>query len=265
VDGEAEGEMQEEEDVGLEVEMLPEHLVKALKAKYETENAQEALSKALKDEEEGKGTILSEVMADLDADDEDDANDSAVTAAAALENTADEHISDTDVEAQDDVENSTNDNNEPKEQTKEPSPSIELETAESSPESKGTGNEIEAIADDIATEEEPVEEVRTKIEQLSIDDVDVESKSFEEKKETDDSLAVADESVNDETTQQAKLFYNMNSHQFFTSNDNVQASEEIIDLLDLNQRTKLNVDQTQKVKEGLIALQDQIASLIASV
>ena len=76
--GEVEGEEDgQEEDMGLEVGMLPEHLVKALKAKYETENAEEALSKALKEEEEGRGSILSEVMADLEEENDKEESEEA--------------------------------------------------------------------------------------------------------------------------------------------------------------------------------------------
>ncbi|KAL7516334.1 hypothetical protein ACHAWX_001363 [Stephanocyclus meneghinianus] len=64
-EGNEKAEEEEDEDT-MAVEMLPEHLVKALKAKYETENATEALNRALKEEEEGRGTYLTDVMASLD-------------------------------------------------------------------------------------------------------------------------------------------------------------------------------------------------------
>mmetsp|Transcript_13246 Transcript_13246/g.28004 ORF Transcript_13246/g.28004 Transcript_13246/m.28004 type:complete len:630 (+) Transcript_13246:381-2270(+) len=72
------------------LEMLPEHLVSALKAKYETTNAVEALDRALKDDddkdEEGKGFLdraLAQAAeeaanADVDNDDEVEAADSEV-------------------------------------------------------------------------------------------------------------------------------------------------------------------------------------------
>lgn len=64
------------------LEMLPEHLVSALKAKYETTNAVEALDRALKDDddkdEEGKGFLdralaqAAEEAANADVDNDDD-------------------------------------------------------------------------------------------------------------------------------------------------------------------------------------------------
>ncbi|EED91003.1 predicted protein [Thalassiosira pseudonana CCMP1335] len=150
------------------LEMLPDHVVSALKAKYETENAVEALDKALKEEEEGKGTYLADVMAKLDAaesKEEEDAITATVAEAETLEEVAE----------------------------KEPNVDVAMdtpgETVTNGPPSDATSIE----------EEGPVEEVRSKIEQLSIEDVDPEA-------------ATAEDSIADEPTE--------------TADDDVQTEQE---------------------------------------
>ena len=293
-----EEEVQDDEDVGLEVGMLPDHLVKALKAKYETENAEEALSKALKDEEEGKGTILSEVMADMDVEEnatdakdevvdgdekklEDDAvvvdeevpadsvdgqaNDKINEAATAADNTDEVNI-DEETTAEKEPEVVTSD---------EPDTETQTTTGEENIEHSAPSDVIaEAESDE---KEEPVEEVRSKIEHLSIEDTQSKEETDEIVKEGDaktdensptlddaekPSTAETPEMRDDQQLHKTNLFYNTKSKYLFTGTD--AASEEIVDLLDASQRAKLNEEQNTEVKEQLIALQDQIGNLLAS-
>ena len=252
------GGVPEEEDVGLEVEMLPEHLVKALKAKYETENAEEALNKALKEEEEGKGTILSEVMADLDAEEE---NSDIVERTDGDEKKADE---------QDEAAVTEANEEEPVADDDESSGEAEKKIDESPIKNDNEMTESEHV-NETPVEEEPVEEVRSKIEQLSIEDP--QSNSFQEKKGVDSKESVEEE-TNDkpatekttepkEQTEQIKLFYNVQNQNFFTG-DSGTVSEDVVDLSDPNQRGKLDEEQATQMKEQLIALQDQIKDLLAS-
>jgi hypothetical protein len=274
-----EGDGQEEEDVGLEVGMLPDHLVKALKAKYETENAEEALSKALKEEEEGRGSILSEVMADLDQENVNEESDEVMVAQEVEveqkpEESANDNVQDTD-EPVTKIEDSQDSSEIQPEQ-----PTVSDETAETEP---VTTEDSLKLVDDEPTDKEPVEQVRTKIEQLSIED----AQSFEEKKESggasDDAKeseaeATIGEMESTETSEQldeatiddanrmvqqtnARLFYNVHTKQLFTDTQNT--SEDVIDVSDADQRAKLEDEQNAQLKEQLVALQDQIKDLLA--
>ena len=302
-DHEDEGDKYDEEDVGLEVDMLPDHLVKALKAKYETENAEEALSKALVEEEEGRGSILSEVMADWDANEEDKAAEHIDNVSTGVGEEVketdcgvDEEVKKTDIEDdtpdtqhEDIVDNKEQieipapiEENEPKNanaltESKESTPEIEALSVDEPEEGPTGGKPVEELKD-----EEPVEEVRTKIEQLSIDDI--ESKSFDEEKKTEslpESTDTEQEQVELEdaesnppiidetkdvtsiTIQQPKLLYNVHD-KYFSTYDNTAKAEEFINLLDTNQRGALDEEQTIEIKEQLVALQDQIKDLMAN-
>ena len=270
-DSEDERDKEDEEDVGLEVDMLPDHLVKALKEKYETENAEEALGKALAEEEEGKGTILSEVMADLDAIEED----KTVEHIDGVSTGVDEGVKKTDTDTEEIELPAPIDENKPHNASNESTPEIEVLSVEEPDEVPTGGKPV-----DEPTDEEPVEEVRTKIEQLSIDDV--KSKSFDEEKKSESLLETADteqiksddvgnnppiidetKNVTIDTIQQPKLIYNAQD-KYFSTYDNTAEAEEIINLLDANQRSSLAEEQTIEIKEQLVALQDQIKDLMAN-
>ncbi|KAL3779548.1 hypothetical protein ACHAWO_004937 [Cyclotella atomus] len=293
--GEVEGEEDgQEEDMGLEVGMLPEHLVKALKAKYETENAEEALSKALKEEEEGRGSILSEVMADLEEEnDKEESEEADVAEEVDDEKKPDEAVDETaevastdNVQDIDESEEKIEDSKDSLElQSEQPTASDETNTEtepmaeEGEPKPADEEPTEEAPADDKPTEEEPVEQVRSKIEKLSIED----AQSFEEKKESDGASYDAKESEAAETTAELestgiseqpaeatidethqtnlRLFYNVHTNQFFTDTQNT--SEDVIDLSGADQRAKLENEQNAQLKEQLVVLQDQIKDLLA--
>ena len=243
-DDESEGEDKEEEEaIGLEVEMLPEDLVSALKAKYETENAEEALDKALKEEEEGKGTILSEVMANLDAAEQDNSRDALDD--EQLENEEDAVISD-EVPVIDTI-------HEENFQTMNDQPEDELDECQTNLSTEETFEQL------LPTDDEPIEEVRTKIERLSIDDNGDEEMV---KGVNADSISKEDSSTPTETKEQTKLFYNINTKQFFTSVDSIDASNDLIDLLDPNERNKLDERQSAHVKTQLLSLQSNITCLL---
>lgn len=276
-----EEEVQDDEDVGLEVGMLPDHLVKALKAKYETENAEEALDKALKDEEEGKGTILSEVMADIDVDDnatetksdisdgdekkteEDDGANEEIPASVDGQAIDGENEASTADCTADKVDKGEDTTEEKSVYLPSDEPDIEIQN-NAKLDSAPTDVSIDV---DTVGKDGSVEEVRTKIEQLSIEDVQVTV-------ETDKVAAKGDVS-NGETknlnpveataansTGTPNLFYNTQSAHLSTCKDS--DSQYLVDLLNASERATLDEEQNAKVKAQLIILQDQIKDLLAS-
>jgi hypothetical protein len=250
-------ELEEEEEDGLEVEMLPDHLVKALKAKYETENAKEALDRALEEEKEGKATVLSDAMASFEEEDGDEENPAGEVANEESGDNSDAQV---------------------------------LESAEQS-----------EHADD--KEEEPVEEVRSKIEQLSIEDAestpvevqeaedDNSNRLVNEQSGGDAAVATEESQITDDTAEnETKILYNTQSEQFISITDGkVQSkvllqylnqqnlmnaretidsattseSNEFIDLADPRQREKLGAEQKAHAKERILAMKEELQKLIA--
>ncbi|KAL3784090.1 hypothetical protein HJC23_012279 [Cyclotella cryptica] len=226
---------EEEDEDTMAVEMLPEHLVKALKAKYETENATEALNRALKEEEEGRGTYLSDVMASLD--EEGAADDNAAEAEADVDDATDEVDGDEKKKDDEDLvtsgervahesvaeelvptdaanEETVVDNNDPvteladsatnlddQEEPEETAPTSEPDSVALPTEPKGSEEvteeepipeKLEVPVETGSANDEPVEEVRSKIEHLSIGD-DAESTLFnQEPNGTEVPLVAAD-------------------------------------------------------------------------
>ena len=264
-------ELEEEEEDGLEVEMLPDHLVKALKAKYETENAKEALDRALEEEKEGKATVLSDVMASFEEEDGD-------------EKTSEDEDAGEKVEEENPAGEVAN------EESGDNSDAQVLESAEQS-----------EHADD--KEEEPVEEVRSKIEQLSIEDAestpvevqeaedDNSNRLVNEQSGGDAAVATEESQITDDTAEnETKILYNTQSEQFISITDGkVQSkvllqylnqqnlmnarettdstttseSNEFIDLADPRQREKLGAEQKAHAKERILAMKEELQKLIA--
>jgi hypothetical protein len=264
-------ELEEEEEDGLEVEMLPDHLVKALKAKYETENAKEALDRALEEEKEGKATVLSDVMASFEEEDGD-------------EKTSEDEDAGEKVEEENPAGEVAN------EESGDNSDAQVLESAEQS-----------EYADD--KEEEPVEEVRSKIEQLSIEDAestpvevqeaedDNSNRLVNEQSGGDAAVATEESQITDDAAEnETKILYNTQSEQFISITDGkVQSkvllqylnqqnlmnarettdstttseSNEFIDLADLQQREKLDAEQKAHAKERILSMKEELQKLIA--
>ncbi len=122
------------------VEMLPDHIVQALKEKYETNSIEEALTKALKEEERG---ALSKVMMN------------AVSKKDGEENSNGNSLLPSQEKQEEEQQQQQQDEDEEEQQTHE--------------EQQGETEEAKAEAE----EEEPIEEVRGKIENLSINDAEV--------------------------------------------------------------------------------------------
>ncbi len=163
----------EEEIISNAVEMLPDHVVEALKEKYQTDSIVEALTKALQEEESGE---LSKVvmMSPVSKKEGEEGSSSSVgsTNAESL-HVPEEEKGEQEVEEQqqpqDDAEEETQQNHEEEQQ--------QVDTEE--------------VAE-VPQEEKPIEEVREKIEHLSINDV-----SFEEP--ADSSAMVSGEEVEEQT------------------------------------------------------------------
>jgi len=142
-----ENEQQEDEStiINNAVEMLPDHVVEALKAKYETDSIVEALTKALQEEESGE--LSKVVMSPVSKKGEEGSNDNTSLPAQYEE-----------LEEQEDEE--------------------EVEQQQQYTEEDQPNNEEEQVNSEEAAEaleeEKPIEEVREKIENLSINDAVVE-------------------------------------------------------------------------------------------
>jgi len=146
------------------VEMLPDHVVEALKEKYQTDSIVEALTKALQEEESGE---LSKVvmMSPVSKKGEEGSVGSINAPSLPVQEEKEEEQEEEEQQQQD--EDETQQNHEEQ----------QVDTEE----------ETEATQ-----EEKPIEEVREKIEHLSINDI-----SFEEP--ADSSAIISDEEVEEET------------------------------------------------------------------
>jgi len=188
------------------VELLPDHIVRALKEKYETTSIEEALTKALKEEERG---ALSKVM---------------INAVMKKEEEEDKNIKKKE-EGQQQQQQQQKEAEEEQQKREEQQGETEEETAEAE------------------EEEKPIEEVREKIENLSINDAEVEGTSgtavaidddveIEESSETTTteqqisptkaSAATAEDNL--DCIEQTKLFYNKHANEFIAQmNKNADA------------------------------------------
>jgi hypothetical protein len=152
-------------------------------------------------------------------------------------------------------------------------------------------------------EEEPVEEVRSKIEQLSIEDAestpvevqeaedDNSNRLVNEQSGGDAAVATEESQITDDTAEnETKILYNTQSEQFISITDGkVQSkvllqylnqqnlmnarettdstttseSNEFIDLADPRQREKLGAEQKAHAKERILAMKEELQKLIA--
>ena len=198
----------EEDNINMEaLEMLPQHVVAALKIKYETNNAAEALSKALKEESEhdsngeegggGGGGMLAKLM-----------EVTATTGGTPVKgempyDEASEHSSPGKIDKEDYVVVS-NDG------------STSATVEEDKTEAKG---EDEKEAKTTATADEPVEEVREKVEQLTLEDQTppqdkVEDSTATPTKSSKSTKPDLSHIPNSQRIEQTKRFYNVHSQEY---------------------------------------------------
>mmetsp|Transcript_120 Transcript_120/g.232 ORF Transcript_120/g.232 Transcript_120/m.232 type:complete len:541 (-) Transcript_120:379-2001(-) len=202
----------EEESMNVEaLEMLPEHVVSALKEKYETDNAALALSRALNDESEhGKG----ELATLMDVGSPRASVDGEITSVKApydetTSSVYDAKTLDEDLPA---VEEAVITEEEKMEEKKEP------DEQENEPNNKAVEEETKQEPVD-----EVVEEVREELEQLSIDE-DKPDKQINETKEEPPTTPKPKPDLssipNIERINQTKRFYNTHSQEYI---DNISS------------------------------------------
>ena len=199
----------EEDSINMEaLEMLPQHVVAALKEKYETNNAAEALSKALKEESEhddkdgegggGGGGMLAKLM-------EVTATGGTPVKGEMPYDEASEHSSPGKIDKEDYVVVANDGST---------SAAVEEDKIE---EKKADGEKETKTA---ATLDEPVEEVREKVEQLTLEDQtpsqDKEEDSTATPNPTTPSKPKPDLShiPNEQRIEQTKRFYNVHSQEY---------------------------------------------------
>ena len=183
----------EEEIINNAVEMLPDHVVEALKEKYQTDSIVEALTKALQEEESGElsKVVMMSPVSKKEGEESSSVGSTNVESLPVPEEEKEEQEVVEQQQLQEDAEEETPQNLEEEEQQ-------QVDTEE---------------ATEVPQEEKPIEEVREKIEHLSINDVSFEepADSFamgsdeEVEEQTDETEAVDDAAVEEPTEPVEKI------------------------------------------------------------
>ncbi len=219
---------EEEEVISNAAEMLPEHVVQALKEKYETTSIEDALTKALKEEESG---ALSKVMMSA-VSKKDNGNGDGIG------NDGQEEINQQQKQDDKEVNEEKDEDRAPDVMEKQDEQKHEVEELqqEVKQEQENKDKVPEKVVEKQQGEEEaPVKEVRERIEQLTIDDTfgsyetaaskeadttseeakDTASTEMATQQTTSASTATASEDL--DPVEQTKLFYNKHAIEFIAN------------------------------------------------
>jgi SAM-dependent methyltransferase len=217
----------EEEVISNAAEMLPDHVVQALKEKYETTSIEDALTKALKEEESG---ALSKVMMSAVSKKEDNGNGDGIGNDGQEEIKQQQKQDDREVNGEKDEDRAPDGTEKQEEQ--EVKEEQKAEEQEQENKDKVPEKEVEKQQGE---EEAPVKEVRERIEQLTIDDTfgsyetaaskeadttseeanDTASTEMATQQTTSASTATASEDL--DPVEQTKLFYNKHAIEFIAN------------------------------------------------